>query len=123
YGVPASAIAPYDVVRMEEVKKAPVTRQKVGARLWDLVLLSNVKVVGPYRSSRDGGQFSDLDKLVGPAWRYTFGKYDKEVKGVKSFAGTSMMGKFYISFKEDVDSVTHEQVYRTFMFGGTVNEG
>ena len=66
-------------VACSPLEKAPVTRQKVGARLWDLVLLSNVKVVGPYRSSRDGGQFSDLDKLVGPAWRYTFGKYDAPV--------------------------------------------
>ena len=33
-----------------------------------------------------------------------------------------MKGQFYISYKEDVDALTREAIFRTYMFGGTVNE-
>jgi hypothetical protein len=124
YGVPAAAIRPYDRVDLKEVRIAPVRRELIGPSYWDLIELSGVRVVGPYRSRYDGGRFQDLDRLVGLAWRLAFGTYDGNHRSIRrSFAGTSMRGKFYISFKEENDRGTGEPVYKTYMYGGTVNEG
>jgi hypothetical protein len=124
YGVPAKAIAPFDRVDMREVRAEPVRRVRVGSRSWDLVELRGVRVVGPYRSKHDGARFEDIEKGVGMAWRYAFGTYDKDHPAIRrSFAGTSMRGKFYMTFKEERDRLSGEAVYKTFMYGGTVNEG
>jgi hypothetical protein len=117
YGVPAAKIAPYD--QMPPSPKGMRRREIVGSREWDLVDVSNMQAVGAY----PGGQkFVDIDPVAGPVWRYLFGTFDKTVPGHTSFEGTSMQGRFYMSFKEEPNTVTGEPSYKTFMFGGTVNE-
>lgn len=122
YGVPAAAIKPYDVVNMSEIKALPVTRRTVGKRSWDFVQLAGMKMVGPYLSKSDGKKYVNLDPIVGPLWRWAFGTYDGQVAGKPSFLGTSMKAEIYMSFREERDAATGEQVYKTFFFGGTINE-
>lgn len=121
YGVPAAAIRAFDAVDMSRIETPPVERRKVGARKWDLVNLNGLSVVGPARSTRDGKGFVDRSAIVGKLWRYVFGTSAPTSKVRKSFAETKMRGRFYISFKADNEG--GEAVYKTWMFGGTVNEG
>ncbi len=117
YGVPASAIAPYD--KMPPSATGGRKREAIAGHEWDLVDVANMQVVGAY----SGGQkFVDIDKVAGPVWRYLFGTFEKNASGHTSFEGTSMQGRFYMAFKEEPNTVTGEPSYKTFIFGGTVNE-
>jgi hypothetical protein len=122
YGVPADAIGPYDVVDMSQVRWPPVVRTRVGGRGWDLIDAPGLQVVGPMRANGDTRDFSDMVRLVGAAWRFAFGRYDKRVDAPKSFAGTSMFVRLYSSYSEEAKP-GGEAVYKTHMFGGTINEG
>jgi hypothetical protein len=124
YGVPDKYIAPLETQEAMEkaITKAkkeykPADRVPIGGGAWDVVGMSEVEVVGSFPGME---KFEDLDPFVGTGWRLVFGEPDpSKLKTLaqkhKPFAPTLMSGKFYMSYVEDKDS------YRTFMFGGTIN--
>lgn len=124
YGVPLAAInrQHLDQIDPRGVTLPPVYEKPIGAGMWDLVEIRGVEVVSPYRSKHDGQSYVDTGHDM-PVWQYVFGRYDGDDPRVRaSFLPSRMHGKFYMYFKEDRDPDTHEEIYRTFMFGGTVNE-
>jgi hypothetical protein len=122
YGVPLDVVRRQglDTVDAKVVRLPPVTQKIIGSGEWDLVEMDGVPVVGPYRSKHDGQKYADTGHVM-PAWQYVFGRYDEDDSHVRtSFQPVRMHGKFYMSFKEDKDEHGQE-IYKTFMFGGTVN--
>lgn len=124
YGVPEEAIRPFNAIDMSTTQTQNLGRQKVGPAFWDMIRVANVSVVGPYVSRHDGQSLINVDfpPIVSTAWRFAFGTYpDDDAGPPTSFAGTTMSGEFYMSYMED--QVEGEEVYETYLFGGTVNEG
>jgi hypothetical protein len=122
YGVPEEAIRPLDTIEMSQLATEQCGRQQVGG-YWDRVRLANVVVVGPYVSEEDGQSLRDVPQhpVVSWAWRFAFGTYPHHDAGPKtSFAGTPMRAEFYLCNQEA--TVEGEEVYKTYIFGGTVNE-
>ena len=95
---------------------------RVGSRGWDFIEIPGLQVVGPMRANGDTRDFSDMVRLVGAAWRFVFGRYNTRVDAPMRFAGTSMFVRLYSSCSEEVKP-GGEAVYKTHMFGGTINEG
>ncbi len=124
YGVPKSAIA---VHRLDDVSETsdpapspPRVKREGWDGAWDLVDLNHVKVVGPYSATGLAG-YDRSHPLVGWMWRYAFGRWSGFDRTAKSFEPVHMRGKFFMTFKADRDK-NGEPIYRTFLFGGTVNE-
>jgi hypothetical protein len=122
YGVPPDAIESLDAVNMAEVGIRQLPRERIASGVWDTVELSNLRVAGPARSSHDGRDFADRDPLLGFLWRTAFGRSARSSAITASFAPTSMRARFHLSHTTAYDALHREDVYKTYLFGGTVNE-
>lgn len=124
YGVPARAVEPYDGVDMGAVECRRLGRERVGAegRSWDVVELGGVEVVSAYVSGRDGRRLESPGPLYSPLWRLTFGRSRPRTEYPESFIPTRMRARLRMSYCEGRDPRLGE-VYRTAIFGGTINEG
>ena len=123
YGVPRDEIVPYDVVDMSAVKAHDLGRQKIGRDYWDHVTLADVTVVTAALSTKDKKQLENTDSVYSDAWRYAFGTSSRSDKISQSFAPAKMSGEFFMSFRKQRDEEYGEEVYKTFIFGGTFDQG
>jgi hypothetical protein len=115
YGVPTGDVTPY-------LKLDPGTvcrhlgRVEVGNRAWDLADIDGFSAVSAYQSDAEGaGKLTDNTPLT-PLWRVTYGEPNPKPGHDVSFVPTSMRAQLYMAFTED------ETMYRTYIFGGTVNK-
>jgi hypothetical protein len=130
FGVPLHHI---EEQKLDDVDEAGIPkhsrvgqRQKVGQGTWDVVEMQNVAVVGSYYAKYEDLSHEAKDELVHAAWRRAFGvlhtdqhgALQKRTPALKGFAPTAMSGKFYMSYQYD----PKHDLYRTYMFGGTVND-
>ncbi|MBS2032690.1 MAG: hypothetical protein JST54_32750 [Deltaproteobacteria bacterium] len=123
YGVPRDAIVPYDVVDMAAVKTRDLGREKIGRDYWDHITLADVTVVTAVRSTKDTRDLENTDTVYSDAWRYAFGTAPRSDAVNQSFAPTKMSGEFFMSFRKQRDEEYGEEVYKTFIFGGTFGQG
>jgi hypothetical protein len=129
YGVPERLIEPYNRVRMDKVRCLDLGRERIPAavgggeagRYWDVVEVDGVEVVSAYVSGRDGNKL-ESPSLLSPLWRLSFGRPNPRGDYPDSFIPTVMRARLYLSHGEG----RHPRlggVYRTVIFGGTVNTG
>jgi hypothetical protein len=121
YGVPLDAVQRHAALSPGRVHH--LGRQKVGAHHWDFVSLSDVEVVSAYLSDKDGQRLVENSPLYTGIWRDLFGAPFPRPEFSTSFFPTRMHGELYMSFTEGLDPVSHERMYRTTIFGGTINQG
>jgi hypothetical protein len=121
YGVPDAAIRPLDPVDLATVKTVYRGRKKVGARWWDSVEISGIKVVSPYKAAGDR-DYEDFDPVLSPLWRRTFGVHPPRPGFPKSFFVTSVKAELFISYRTRHNTKLGERAHETLIFGGTINE-
>jgi hypothetical protein len=129
YGVPLAAIRaccaapPPGVVRvLPRVSLVSLD----GPKDWDDLDVRDVTVVGPHRSTADGGAFehphSERDAAppgMERLWQRTFGTHPPTATPPTSFAPVRLRAR--IRMFHDVSRVQGKPVYRTFLFGATVD--
>ena len=121
YGVPLSAIEPVDA---PSAKLEVIGAVDIGGRRWDQVEARNMVVASAYLG-RDGARLADNAPIFGDVLRCVFGQpyHGSREDPPTSFFATPMHARLYVCFDEVAH---HPQVggpaYRTFIFGGTVNQ-
>jgi hypothetical protein len=121
YGVPESAILPYNRVDPSAVKIVIHPRARIGRSYWDHLSLDGVEVVSAYVSGQDGQKLVTADRVWTPIWRSLFGPSEPSEAHPKSFIPTHMRAEIYMSFVARYDRDLREQAYSTLIFGATVN--
>ncbi len=121
YGVPRNALEPLDAVDMKKIEARAPGKRKVGARLFDLVLLAHIDVASAYCAHGA----SDLEERPGfsEIWRGMFGAPHPRPELTQSFVPTKLASVAYATWKHEYSKELGEDAYKTFVFGGTVNEG
>jgi hypothetical protein len=120
YGVPIEAIEPVDTPDARFEVCEPVV---IGRRRWDHIQASGMNVVSPYLARGDGATLVDQHPILSDIWRCVFGEPFRGDHPATSFFATPMRAQFYVCFtSDDHDRDLQQPVYRTFIFGGTVNE-
>ena len=121
YGVPLAAIEPVDAPSAKLELIGPV---EIGGRRWDQVEARDMIVASAYLA-RDGATLVDNAPILGGVWRCVFGQPYRGTDDdpPSSFFATAMHARLYVCF----DAVPHHPqvggpAYRTFIFGGTVNQ-
>ncbi len=123
YGVPLSEVSRYDAIDMSQVRSADLGREKIGRDYWDHITLGDVTVVSGARSKADTLDFQSVPDDLTAAWHYAFGTASRSAAIPASFPGQAMSGEFFMSFRRQVDAESQVDVYRTYIFGGTLNQG
>jgi hypothetical protein len=122
YGVPDKYIRPTNDIADPLTKRTFHGRVPVGAKKFDLMEVNHAQVVTAY-TAKNGAQLVDEDLIFSPAWRIAFGKPHPRPEFKESFFPARMTAKLYMCFDKKHDDVDFgEPVYRTFLFGGTINE-
>jgi hypothetical protein len=122
YGVPIEAIRPHDTVDMRTMRTVNHGRQRIGERWWDVIELWGMTVVSPYEAARDRHTLQETFPVLTRVWRGAFGLSEADDAFPRSFFPTRIHAKMYVSFTEGHDGKRGEEIYETFVFGGTVNE-
>lgn len=115
YGVPLAAIEPVDAPVATFEPPASVT---LAGRRWDHVRADGMRAASAYLAHADARPLVDTVPGLTDLWRVVFGLPYRGPRGdpAESFFSTTMRAELYACF---VDDGTH---YRTFIFGGTVNQ-
>jgi hypothetical protein len=120
YGVPLDAIAPVDD---PDAKFTVLDSVEIAKRRWDHVEARGMTVASAYLANRDHRRLDDPHPILSDVWRCVFGEPYHDRSHAQSFFPTSMRARLYASFVEaDDNRDLRGPVYRTFIFGGTVNE-
>jgi hypothetical protein len=120
YGVPLSAIEAADQVDVELIA---LSRREIAGRLWDHIVGSGTKVSTAYVSKGDEGALADNDYVLNDIWRSAFGLPFTGKTPPASFFPASMGAELFACYvASESDRDLGVPVYRTFIFGGTVNE-
>jgi hypothetical protein len=121
YGVPLAAIEPVDA---PSAKLEVIGAVDIGGRHWDQIEARDMVVASAYLG-HDGARLVDNAPVLGGVWRCVFGQPYHGNCGdpPSSFVATPMHARLYVCF----DAVAHHPqvggpAYRTFIFGGTVNQ-
>jgi hypothetical protein len=122
YGVPKGAITPYDNIDMDQVKFTNLGRENIEGRYWDHVRLSGVTVVSGGCSTQDNGKLVGVDEPWTALWQKTFGTYPQVPTLPASFPGVPMSAEIYMCFVREYDLEYKADVFKTYMFGGTIND-
>jgi hypothetical protein len=113
YGVPLSAITPYDQPDPGVVCTV-LDRVTIGQRRWDQVDVDGLTAVSAYQA-----QHSTLladNTVLTPLWRVTYGEPESVPGFDASFIGTQLHARLYMAWSEDAAG------FHTYLFGGTVNK-
>ena len=122
YGVPDQFIQPTNRIDDPLTRTTLRGRVPVGSKHFDLLELNHVEVSTAYEAKK-GAQLVNADLLFSPAWRVAFGRPCPRPTHPTSFFPVRMSAKLYMCFQADEDDADFgEPVYRTYLFGGTVNE-
>lgn len=120
YGVPLE--------RLDAVGQGPVTltrlgRTPVGSHTWDRIRVSDVSVASAYVSHLDVN-LENTYKFLNNIWRAAFGRPYRSDRPEESFFPTSLSAELLVcwALDESDDRDLGGPVYRTYVFGGTVNE-
>jgi hypothetical protein len=126
YGVPLSAIArvPRDP---EATGWQQLPRTVIGEKAWDRVLAKGTQVCSAYLAG-DGAVLVDNNWILNDIWRASFGQPyggagpERPDDPPTSFFPTRMSGELLLCWDEYTNPATRELTYRTFIFGGSVND-
>lgn len=117
YGVPLEAIFAID---QHETRLTAGPRQEIAGQMWDHVIGDAVDVVSAFTST--GTRLEDNDYLLNDLWQCAFGLPYTASEPRTSYFPTSMHAELYVCYDAAAgDRDLREPVYRTFVFGGTVN--
>lgn len=121
YGVPESAIAPYNAIVPGAVSVKTFPRVKIGDTYWDELELDGVEVVSPY-VARNGQKLVKNSKKWTHVWRQIFGRKTPRPERDVSFFSTHMRAHVYAAYKPlEHDADLGEPAFSTLIFGATVN--
>ena len=117
YGVPLSSLR----ATPDQAELAMLPPVTIGSQTWDHLGGSNIRVASIYQA-RAGEQLVDTWYVLNNLWRAAFGQpYTGEDPNV-SFGLTDLEAELLVGYGEDSDDHDlHRPVYRTYVFGGTVN--
>ena len=95
----------------------------MGAKHFDLLQLNHVEAATAYESE-NGAQLTNNDLIFSPVWRVAFGQpCPRPAATPRASSPVRMSAKLYMCFHaEEQDTDFGEPVYRTLLFGGTINE-
>lgn len=100
----------------------PSRRIAVGARHWDEVHLDGVEVASAYTARPEQLESTPHPFLRG-LWRAAFGGPRHHPAFPEPYFPTRMQARLLMSWQEsEADRDLHEPVYRTFIFGATIDE-
>jgi len=123
YGVPPEAIHPYDSLKdpgLEVKIYSGLEAERIGGRYWDRVELSGFRVVSAY-CSRGASDLAHNDPFFTPLWQASFGHPHPRPEFKENFFGVPMKAVFYLSSSRGKDVENKQEVWKTAMFGGTIN--
>ncbi|MCA2979278.1 MAG: hypothetical protein INH41_23315 [Myxococcaceae bacterium] len=123
YGVPEAAITPHNSLSGTRVEVGP--RERIGARAWDVLHIARARMVSAYVSGRPGDARLEERGPYSFLWRMAFGcpRPRPELPQLASFFPVDMAATLFMTFREvKNDPYTGQDVFQTFLFGGTVNE-
>lgn len=124
YGVPESAIAPNNTLdgATVDVKKRGIT---IAERAWDVLTIDKAKMVSAYVSGKPGDAALESRGPYSFLWQGAFGfptPLGKELPDLPSFFPCEMKARLYMcARKVEHDAFKGQEVFQTFLFGGTVN--
>jgi hypothetical protein len=121
YGVPESAILPYNEIDASRVMVKAHPRVRIGKSYWDHLTLDGVEVVSAYVSGQDGQKLVMTDHVWTPVWRSLFGPTEPSDAHPKSFIPTHMRAEIFMTWVARYDPDLRAQAYSTLIFGATVN--
>lgn len=120
YGVPLSALEDRGA---DAVTLGYQGRIQVGQHWWDKLTGEGISVSSAYVSTADGGALDANLTMLRELWRAAFGQPYEAAEPPVSFFQTPIAAELLVSFDEAFDKRDLKQeVYRTFVFGGSVNE-
>lgn len=120
YGVPISALAERGAaaVTLEYRGRVPV-----GVRFWDRLTGTGIPVASAFVSTADGGSLDNRLTLLRELWRAAFGQPYEAGDPSVSFLRTPISAELKVCYDEAYDKRDLKvPVYRTFVFGGSVND-
>jgi hypothetical protein len=113
YGVPLSAITPYDQPDPGVICTV-LDRVTIGQRQWDQVDVDGLTAVSAYQAP--GSTLLADNTVLTPLWRVTYGEPESVPGFDASFIGTQLHARLYMAWSEDASG------FHTYLFGGTVNK-
>jgi hypothetical protein len=123
YGVPLDVVEATD---RPEAQFTVLPQVEIAGHRWDQLEATGMKVVSSYLAADDRRRLVDNDKLLSGVWRCVFGEPFRDRRPAAppaSFFPTPMRARLYACYTADEhDRDLREPVYRTLIFGGTVNE-
>lgn len=123
YGVPESYITPTNPIDLERMEATYKGRVPIGKKFWDWVEVEHMDVVSAYTAPGEE-HLLENPSAFSPVWRKCFGNPCPRAEHTSSFITTDMKAGFYLCFTEGESNfidLKGAPVYRTYMFGGTIN--
>lgn len=120
YGVPYGKVHENDPIDMPSISKTVLGREQIGKHQWDYAEVDNLDVVSAYTSKTDEDKLEN-PSIFSPVWRVCFGKPHPRDDFNQSFISSNMKARFFMRSEAVVDPLTDNHVYKTYIFGGTIN--
>ncbi len=123
YGVPEQFIKPTNPIILEKMNVRNRGRVRIGTKFWDWVEVGTMNVVSAYTAP---GEVYLLENpsIFSPVWRKCFGNPCPSEDFTTSFIPVDMKAGFYLCYteeKSDYLDLKGEIIYKTYIFGGTIN--
>jgi len=118
YGVPIQEVSKF--LSLDCVEKLE-NRVQIDNKWWDFVECHQVPSSSAYVTS--ASKLEDRNAFFTAIWRLSFGEPHPREDYPNDFFPQKMSGQYLVSYLEDYDSELNDTVYKTFIFGGSTNEG
>src|SRR5579883_1095275 len=118
YGVPQRALEPLDDPGAYEA--TVLGKVLVGDHTFDAVSFSHVAVARAYCAK--GAEDLDPHPVLSPLWQLALGAPHPRAGFPVSFMPTKLAGRVRMCWKEEWSDELGELAFKTFIFGGTINE-
>lgn len=121
YGVPERMILDHNCNSLSDnsVFTQGQHRIKIGEKYWDYSEIDNMSVITAYQAEK--GKRVAGNSIFSRIWRDCFGLANPRENFPESFFPTRMKIASYTCFLERMDNDLKEEVYSTFIFGGSIN--
>lgn len=117
YGVPLNALR----AAKDKAELAMLPPVEIGSQTWDHLGGSDIRVASVYQAST-GEKLLDTWYFLNNLWRAAFGQPFTSDDPDASFGLTELEAELLVGYGQDTgDFDLQEPVYRTYVFGGTVN--
>jgi hypothetical protein len=121
YGVPLEDCKKYSPIDADIETKIINHEVTIGKHKYIEAVASGVKVVTGYVSKSDNKKLLRNDGFLSLVWQTAFGRPKNSPMFTKSFIPATMKMHFYIRWEKSFDIDSDRDMYKTFIYGGTIN--